>query len=74
MMTGVSFSQNERRKKMSGKTYTHEVTVASRHRDNRKSQSEGRGNAAPKQAVKLTFDAYYRDQVRALYRAVCREK
>ena len=54
---------------MKKKVHTHKVTLNKRRRDNKKtSDMMSKGNS--KKTVQEIFNTYYKDQVRALYRAV----
>lgn len=54
---------------MADKLHSHKVTIGDRRRQNKK-VSDVRRKGDPKKALRTVFDNYYRDQVRALYRAV----
>ena len=54
---------------MTGKLHSHKVTIGDRRRQNKKA-SDVRRKGVPKKTLQTVFDSYYRDQVRALYRAV----
>jgi hypothetical protein len=54
---------------MKSKLYTHEVSINAKRRQNKRS-SDVLKKAGKGENVQRVFDAYYKDQVRALYRAV----
>lgn len=54
---------------MSTKLHIHKVTLDERQKA-KKTENGIRGKSISKIAFSQMFDAYYRDQVRALYRAV----
>ena len=54
---------------MTTKNYSHKVTINDQRRENKRAtdiSSKGTG----KKALQSVFESYYKDQVRALYRAV----
>ncbi|MBD3426328.1 MAG: hypothetical protein GF409_03740 [Candidatus Omnitrophica bacterium] len=53
---------------MMKKLHTHKVTLNEKRRQNKKANDVRSKNS--KRAVEQVFNAYYRDQVRALYRVV----
>lgn len=51
------------------KRYSHRVNISDKRRDNKKvSDLSNKGH--DKKALQSVFNSYYRDQVRALYRAI----
>ena len=55
------------------KLHTHRVTINDKRRS-RKKQRDTLERGIPKDALSHVFESYYRDQVRALWRAVLDEK
>ncbi|MBU0683967.1 MAG: hypothetical protein ABIH85_00555 [Candidatus Omnitrophota bacterium] len=58
---------------MAVKLYTHKVTISDKRRKNKKRVGVLKKGMS-KDALSQVFNLYYRDQVRALYRTVSREK
>ena len=58
---------------MAQKLHTHKVTINEKRRTNKKT-SDLKKRGASKKALGDVFNAYYKDQVRALYRSVIRDK
>lgn len=57
---------------MGRKLHSHKVTITERRRDNKKGADIMKKDGS-KGSVKDLFNSYYKDQVRALYRAVTRD-
>jgi lysine/ornithine N-monooxygenase len=57
---------------MTKNRYSHKVTLNERRRENKKT-SDLNGKSVSKRDVRNVFDTYYKNQVRALYRAVSGE-
>ena len=53
--------------------HTHRVSINDRRRDNKKKMDVLRRGASPDDLQKV-FNTFYKDQVRALYRAVLRDR
>lgn len=58
---------------MTSKRFSHKVTLSDRRRTNKK-VSDYSKKGSDRKELKDVFNTYYRDQVRALYRAVQNEK
>jgi len=58
---------------MAAKLHSHKVVINDRRRENKRTSDILR-KGTPKRALHQVFNAYYKDQLRALYRAVCRDK
>lgn len=58
---------------MTGKFYTHKLTMNDRRRMN-KQTSDARKPGVPKAALQEVFNNFYKDQLRALYRVVSKER
>lgn len=58
---------------MVGKLHSHRVTIGSRRRVNKK-KNDMMKKTISKEALNQVFNSYYRDQVRALYRAVSKDR
>ena len=58
---------------MSAKLHSHKVTLNERRRTNKKTRDLMKKGVS-KENLQQVFDSYYRDQVRALYRAIYEEK
>ncbi|MFH1552203.1 MAG: hypothetical protein ABID83_00990 [Candidatus Omnitrophota bacterium] len=56
---------------MCTKLHNHKVTINDKRREKKKTNDMMKRSTS-KQDLQKTFDAYYRDQVRALYRAVAK--
>ncbi len=58
---------------MAGKLHSHKVSINDRKRMNKRT-SDMRKNGSAKGDIQQIFSKYYKDQVRALYRAVSEDK
>ena len=58
---------------MTPKFHEHKVTLNAQRRENKK-RSDIMSKGIPKQDMQKIFDSYYKDQVRALYRAIQQDK
>jgi hypothetical protein len=54
---------------MAAKLHTHKVTLSERRRRNKRA-NDARSKASSKKNLEQVFNAYYKDQVRALYRVI----
>jgi hypothetical protein len=54
---------------MVAKLHTHKVTLSERRRRNKRA-NDTRSKAANKKDLEQVFNAYYKDQVRTLYRVI----
>ena len=54
---------------MNTKNYSHKVTINDRRRENKRTTDISKKGTG-KKAIQSVFESYYKDQVRALYRAV----
>ena len=54
---------------MTTKNYSHKVTINDRRRENKRA-TDISNKGAGKKSLQSVFESYYKDQVRALYRAV----
>jgi hypothetical protein len=54
---------------MTTKNYSHKVTINEQRRQNKRTTDLSKKGAG-KKALQSVFESYYKDQVRALYRAV----
>ena len=57
---------------MVNKNFSHKITINEKRRENKRA-SDVSGKVVSKKAVRNVFENYYKDQVRALYRAVVGE-
>ena len=58
---------------MTTKRYTHKVTLNDKRRNNKK-QTDSLSRKTSKNSIHQVFNLYFRDQVRALYRTVSKDK
>ena len=58
---------------MGGKTYSHKVTINDKRRTNKRT-TDMMKRGVSKRTLQNVFDTYYRDQLKALYRAVSEDK
>ena len=58
---------------MAGKFHTHKVTINEKRRTNKKANDLLKKGVS-KDNLQQVFDAYYRDQVRALYKVITKDK
>jgi len=58
---------------MTTKLYTHKVTINDKRRNNKK-QTDSLSRKTSKNSIYQVFNLYFRDQVRALYRTVSKDK
>ncbi|NQT32137.1 MAG: hypothetical protein HQ594_00515 [Candidatus Omnitrophica bacterium] len=57
---------------MTVKRYSQKVTINDKKRDNKR-RSDALNKGGSKENIHQVFNTYYKDQVRALYRAVTKE-
>lgn len=58
---------------MRKKTYSHKVTINDKRRENKRT-TDMMKRGVSRQSIRNVFDTYYRDQLKALYRAVSEGK
>lgn len=58
---------------MGGKSFSHNVVINARRRENKRTNDASHNRDTSKKAVRQVFDAFYKNQVKALYRAILEE-
>lgn len=55
---------------MGCKSFSHNVVINVRRRENKRVSDASHNRNVSRKAVRQVFDAFYKDQVKALYRAI----